>query len=71
MTETILEWYTPEDEPMGGAECLIFYGAELFKARYEGPWLICFTVNNRILCRPEQVDAWAYAPTAKEVFEDD
>ena len=71
MEPTTLEWHTPEDEPMGGAECLVFYGGKLFKALYEGPILVCFTVNNWILCRLEQVDAWTYAPTVKEVLSDD
>ena len=65
---TTLEWHAPEDAPMDGACCLIFYRGALYKAFYDGAEWDTFSINGVACLRLEEIDAWAYAPTAEEVL---
>ena len=71
MKQTMLDWHAPEDEPMDGAEILVFCHGELFKARYDGYGSRTVSHRGRIQFTLEEIDARAYAPTASEVLSDD
>lgn len=70
MKTTTLEWRAT-GQPIAGACCLVFYRGALYKAFYDGAEWGTFSVNGVACLRLEEIDAWAYAPTADEVLSDD
>ena len=70
MKQTILDWHTPEDEPMDGADVLAFHHGELYKLRYDGAdWRTFSSGSVCAIVALEELDAWAYAPRESEVFD--